>query len=198
MNTGLLFSSFPFYSGHGVSLARMTDLDIPALWEVLGDEENFRYAPTAALGSIEQCARRILQADAMFRDRVAVMLGIYPDGAGDRLAGVFEIYNIDPRIESVTVRFTLARAFTGKSLATGALRASVDYLMASIGVHRLQAYVLPSNYRGVLVLERCGFVKEGTIREGFFWPDKGIVDLSLYSLLPTDLRRPGDTGVILF
>ena len=61
--------------------------------------------------------------------------------------------------------------------------------MGSIGVHRIQAYVLPTNYRGVLVLERCGFVREGTIREGFFWPDKGIVDLTLYSLLPTDTHR---------
>ena len=31
-------------------------------------------------------------------------------------------------------------------------------------------------------------MKEGTIREGFYWPDKGIVDCVLYSLLPTDLR----------
>ena len=72
---------------------------------------------------------------------------------------------------------------------------SVDYLMAAIGVHRIQAYVLPTNHRGILVLERCGFVKEGTIREGFLWPDKGIVDLSLYSLLPTDLRREA-SGIV--
>ena len=40
---------------------------------------------------------------------------------------------------------------------------------------------------------RCGFVKEGTIREGFYWPDKGIVDLTVYSLLPTD-KKPKSTG----
>lgn len=195
MNTGLLFSSFPFITGQNVSLARMTDLDLPALWDVLGDEENFRYAPTAALPSPDHCRLRLLQAEAMFRDRVAVMLGIYPNGAGNRLAGVFEIYNIDPQTQSVTVRFTLSRTRTGESLATGSLRAAVDYLMVNVGVHRIQAYVLPANYRGVLVLERCGFVKEGTIREGFFWPDKGIVDLSLYSLLPTDLRSKASAHI---
>ena len=195
MNTGLLFSTFPYISGKGLSLGRMTDLDLPALWDILGDEENFRYAPTAALRAPEQCRLRLLQAEAMFRDRVAVMLGIYPEGNGSRLAGIFEIYNLDPQTQSVTVRFTLSRTRTGESRATGALRACTDYLMVNVGVHRIQAYVLPANYRGILVLERCGFVKEGTIREGFFWPDKGIVDLSLYSLLPTDLRRgPGSHG----
>ena len=195
VNTGLLFSSFPFIAGQGVSLARMSDLDLPALWDVLGDEENFRYAPTGPLQSPEQCVTRLLQAEAMFRDRVAVMLGIYPEGGGSRLAGVFEIYSIEPRTQAVTVRFTLSRTRRGESLATGALRACVDYLMVNVGVHRIQAYVLPANYRGILVLERCGFVKEGTIREGFLWPDKGIVDLSLYSLLPTDLRREA-SGIV--
>jgi len=129
----------------------------------------------------------------MFRDRVAIVLGIYPGGGGSRLGGIFEIYGIDPETQSVTVRFTLAKHCTGRSFATGALRAAVDYLMVTAGVHRIQAYVQPANYRGVLVLERCGFVKEGTIRDGFFWPDKGIVDLSVYSLLPTDLRKQPNT-----
>ena len=69
----------------------------------------------------------------------------------------------------------------------------------TIGLPRVelvgQHEVRMSNHRGILVLERCGFVKEGTIREGFLWPDKGIVDLSLYSLLPTDLRREA-SGIV--
>ena len=125
----------------------------------------------------------------MFRDRIAIILGIYPKGGGNRMAGVFEIYSIDPKTESATIRFTLSRRNTGQSYASGAVRAAVDYLMATIGVHRIQAYVLPTNYQGITVLERCGFVREGVIREGFFWPDKGIVDLCLYSLLPTDLHK---------
>lgn len=189
MNTSLLFSSFPFIPGSTVTLSRMTDLDLEALWAVLGDEENFRYAPTGPLPSPALCPQRLIQYEAMFRDRVAIVLGIYPGGGGSRMGGIFEIYNIDPSTQSVTVRFTLDRRCTGRSFATGALRTAVDYLMDKVGVRRIQAYVQPANYRGVLVLERCGFVKEGTIREGFFWPDKGIVDLSLYSLLPTDVRR---------
>lgn len=195
MNTSLLFSSFPFIAGKNVTLSRMTEVDAEALWAVLGDEENFRYAPTAPLPSPTLCAQRIARYDAMFRDRVAIVLGIYPGGGGGPLGGIFEMYNFDPDIESITVRFTLAKKFTGKSFATGALRAVIEYLMDSAGVHRIQAYVQPANYRGALVLERCGFKKEGTIREGFLWPDKGIVDLSLYSLLPTDVRRHPNSHV---
>ena len=81
----------------------------------------------------------------------------------------------------------------GQGYASAAVRATTEYLFRTVGVRRIQCFVLPINYRAVLVLERCGFVKEGTIREGFYWPDKGIVDLTVYSLLPTD-KKPKSTG----
>ena len=142
-----LFSSFPFITGQNVTLSRMTDMDAEALWEVLGDEENFRYAPTAPLPSPVLCEGRMARYEAMFRDRVAIVLGIYPCGGGNPLGGIFEIYNVDPQIESVTVRFTLARKYTGQSYATGALRAAVEYLMDNVGVNRIQAHSITSHSR---------------------------------------------------
>lgn len=188
MKTDLLFSSFPFIPGEKVNLNRITELDLKDLWEIMGDEENYRFSPTAALRSPGECAAKLRQAETLFRERRAVVLGIYPKEKDHRLVGTFEIFDVDPEVEQVTVTFTLNQRYTGLGYASGALRAAVNYLMGLVGAHRLQAYVLPINYRGVLVLERCGFQKEGTIREGFLWPDKGIVDLTLYSLLPTDLK----------
>ena len=159
----------------------------------MGDEENYRFAPTAALRSPTECAAKLRQADVLFREKRAVVLGIYPNGRENRLVGTLEIFDVDPEVESATITFLLNQADTGQGYASSAVRATADYLMNTVGVHRIQAYVLPINYRGVLVLERCGFQKEGTIREGFLWPDKGIVDLTLYSLLPTD-RKPKSSG----
>ncbi len=133
MNTSLLFSSFPFITGPNVTLSRMTDMDAEALWEVLGDEENFRYAPTGPLPSPVLCPQRMARYEAMFRDRVAIVLGIYPGGGGNPLGGIFEIYNFDTQIQSVTVRFTLSRQYTGQSYATGALRAAVEFSPPIIG-----------------------------------------------------------------
>ncbi len=188
MKTNLLFSSFPFIAAEKVTLSRMAELDLKELWSMMGDEENYRFAPTAALRSPAECAGKLKQADSLFREKRAVVLGIYPNDRERRLAGVLEILDIDREIGAVTISFTLNRRDTGRGYASAAVRAASEYLMTTIGVNRIQAYVLPTNYRGVLVLERCGFQKEGTIREGFLWPDKGIVDLTLYSLLPSDLK----------
>lgn len=194
MKTNLLFSSFPFISSEKVTLSRMTELDLNALWGILGDEDNFRYMPTAALGSMRECSDALRQADRLFREKQAIVLGIYANDRQNKLAGTLKISQIDPEIEAVTINFMLHQECTGLGYATAALRAATEYLMRTVGVHRLQAYVLPINYRGILVLEQCGFVKEGVIREGFLWPDKGLVDLALYSLLPTDLRKKSKQG----
>lgn len=189
MKTDLLFSSFPFISSEKVTLTRMTELDLNELWNIMGDEENYRFSPTAALRSPAECTAKLRQADALFRERRAVVLGIYANDKENRLVGTLEIFDVDPEVEAATITFLLDREHTGMGYASAAVRAVSEYLLNTVGAHRIQAYVLPINYRGVLVLERCGFVKEGTIREGFLWPDKGIVDLTLYSLLPTDLKK---------
>ena len=193
MKSDLLFSSYPFITGEKVTLSRMTELDLRALWEVMGDDENYRFAPTAALRSFSECAPKLRQAETMFRDKKAVILGIYPNEEPQQLVGIFEIFDISKEVESATIRFTLSRRFIGQGYASGAVRAVSDYLLDKVELHRIQAYVMPNNYRGIIVLERCGFQKEGTIREGILWPDKGLVDLTLYSLLPSD-RRPKRTG----
>ncbi len=187
MKLDLLFSSFPFITSEKVTLTQITDLEFEDLWEIMGDDENYRFSPTGALRSKEDAKRKLRQIGLLFRDRRMIVLGIYSDL--NRLLGIFEISGINPDVNQVSINFTLRQDAVGFGYASAAVRAASKYLMETIEVNRIQAFVLPINYRAILVLERCGFVKEGTIREGFRWPDKGIVDLSLYALLPSDYRR---------
>ena len=191
MKSSLLFSSYPFITSEKVTLTRITDMDMDGLWQILSDEDSHRFTPEGAVRSPRECAAKLRQFDTLFQERRGVVLGIY--STLNQLVGLMELSHIDPQIESVTLSFILNHEFTGQGYASSAVRATVDYLFQSVGIHRIQCFVLPINYRAVLVLERCGFVKEGTIREGFLWPDKGIVDLTVYSLLPTD-RKPKKSG----
>jgi ribosomal-protein-alanine N-acetyltransferase len=189
MKTDLLFSSFPFITGEKVTLAQITEMHADALWEIMGNDENYRFSPTAALQSREEIGRKLKRLHRLFQERRMVVLGIFPNNKEGQLCGILEISAIDPDVNQVTVSITLEKAYTGFGYGSAALRTVCKYLLETIEVNRIQSYVLPINYRAVLVLERCGFVKEGTIREGFVWPDKGLVDLTLYSLLPIDFRR---------
>lgn len=190
MKTDLLFGSFPFIAGSRVTLSRMTEMDLKALWDVMGDEENYRFLPTAAAADLGECVRRFRRAEELFKERRAVMLGVYPTEAEYRLIGTLTVGDIDERVGACTLSFVLGRAYTGRGYAACAVQAAADYLLGSIGFNRIAAYVLPVNDPAARTLERCGFQREGTLREAFFWPDKGVVDLTVYSLLKSD-RKTG-------
>ena len=194
MNTDLLFSSYPFISGDRVTLTRITELDLEALWDIWGDEENYRFWPTAALPAPAECTRQLRQADQRFREKRSVLLGIYPNGAGQTLAGVLKLYGIDPRVEALSLQVMVAQKHQGRGYGSGAVEAAAQYLFQRVGARRLQAFVLPIDKAGAMTLERCGFVKEGTLREAFLWPDKGLVDLTLYSLLRSDRKQKTSTA----
>lgn len=189
MKTDLLFSSHPFISCEKVTLTRITDMDIPALWEIMGNEDNYRFSPTGAMQSVHEVTSRFRKAESLFREKKSIFLGIFANDDVNKLVGTFEISDVNPRIEAVSINFMLGREYTGKGYATTAVSSAVKYLFERVEVNRIQALVLPINYSCKQLLERCGFVKEGTIRDGFLWPDKGIVDLTLYSILPSDYKK---------
>lgn len=189
MKMDLLFSSFPFISDEHVTVSQIAPTDIDALWEIMGDDENYMFSPNAALSSVREVQKRMLKFASLFKEQKMIVLGIYSNDEINRLVGTLEISEIRPEIEGVTLTFMLNRKYNGNGYATAAVNSTVKFLFERINVNRIQSYVMPTNLPCERLMERCGFVREGTIREGFYWPDKGVVDLDLFSILSSDYFR---------
>lgn len=189
MKLDFLFSSFPFISSDRVTISRINDTDIQALWEIMSDDANYRFSPTAALSDFAEMRAKLTQIKSEFRDRRSLVLGIYSSDHLNKLIGFFEMSDLNPSTECVTISITLDQHFVGKGYARDTLSSAVKYLFGIVRVNRIQTYSMPGNYRYSRLLDRGGFTKEGTIREGFYWPDKGLVDLDLFSMLSSDYMR---------
>jgi len=76
------------------------------------------------------------------------------------------------------VGYTFATAHQGHGYATEALNAVIGYLFEELGLMRLDASLDPRNVASEMLLERVGFLYEGTKDESFFndpeWSDDGI------------------------
>ena len=70
--------------------------------------------------------------------------------------------------ESAEVGFLLAPDAQGKGYATESLRAVCDYAFTHGGLRRLTACVTEGNHSSRHVLEKVGFVLEGTLRESYW------------------------------
>ncbi|MFM7401569.1 MAG: GNAT family N-acetyltransferase, partial [Bacteroidota bacterium] len=53
--------------------------------------------------------------------------------------------------------------------------------------HSVEANVNPGNKRSILLLERCGFVREAYFRENYYFEGK-FLDTAVYSLLSADFK----------
>ena len=66
-------------------------------------------------------------------------------------------------------------ALGGRGYATRATRLVVEWAFGELGLHRVEANVMPRNARSLRVLEKCGFACEGTspryLRINGVWED---------------------------
>jgi aminoglycoside 6'-N-acetyltransferase len=82
----------------------------------------------------------------------------------------------------------LATTAQGHGYMTEALRALLDHLFRTQGLHRVSAECDARNLRSVALLERLGFVREG-LRTANTWIKGEWTDDLLFGLLARDWRR---------
>jgi RimJ/RimL family protein N-acetyltransferase len=83
---------------------------------------------------------------------------------------------------SAEIGYALRVEHRGKGLATAAAQVLVDALFARPEINRLEGSLHPDNIASAMVLERLGFVYEGTSRQSF-WVDDVVSDDPHYGLL---------------
>lgn len=121
-------------------------------------------------------------------DRLVGAIGLKPETAG-------------PGGHRAEAGYWVARPLWGKGVATTALCRLTRYAFEELGLRRIVAHVYVGNRGSIRVLEKCGFRREGMLRQHFLKGGKPR-DVIVYGLLPEDrvdsstairetLRRPG-------
>ncbi len=103
---------------------------------------------------------------------------------------------------SAEIGYTLAPAARGHGVATEAARGLIAHLF-SHGVQRVHAAIHPENFASAMVLERLGFVHEGTHRQAYWVGDECTDDVVFGMLSPEfeawsarPAHRPGRVGLV--
>ncbi len=92
--------------------------------------------------------------------------------------------------EWAELAYDLARPYWGRGLASQAVGAALRWAFEDVGFRRVHAVVMTTNERSVRLLERAGFVREGTLRQ--FRICRGTPrDFWFYSLLVAEWRAGG-------
>lgn len=184
-----LFTQFPSVSTGSVLLRRIVESDLDALFEIYQNPNVFSFIPGSIKKNKETVLHMIGHFERDFRKQKAIFLGVCRAEQPDKLVGTAEIFQYDLKVNKVVIGYRFSESCWGQGLATEAVRALTGCLFETVGLNRIEAYVMPQNVASQRVLEKNGFVREGLLRQANFWTDKGVVDLIVYSLLRSDALK---------
>lgn len=164
-----------------LSLRPLCREDVPALREWMPDKAMYAYWGKSP-------GRTDKQPELLFekpeKPSKSVHLGIALN-KNQTVIGELWVYLIEnDRMGKLAVR--IGKNWQGQGYATEAVRAMVEFCFTHTELKRLWTDVDVRNLASCRVLEKCGFTKEGTIRQGKMV--SAWCDYHLYGILKEDVR----------
>ncbi len=130
----------------------------------------------------EELIRRLM-ADWTLRN--LFIFGIWEKESGVYV-GESYLANADWDVPRIEVGYFVVQSQTGKGYATEAARATVRFAFEHLGVLRVELQCRADNQASKRVVERCGFVYEGRMRQRHRKKAGDLVDVLWYGLLRSD------------
>jgi len=113
-----------------------------------------------------------------------VCFGVVPDG-WDHAVGIIQVRALEPGFSVAEWGFAIGTPFWGTGIFAHSAGAVIEFVMAVVGVHRLEARATVSNGRGNGALRGLRAVQEALLRKSFCRRGE-YVDQVLWSIVADD------------
>lgn len=157
--------------------------DAPILAAYRNDAGTARFQSWTLPYAVHAASELVASLAATDRPVVDSWFGLVIEVDGEMIGHVAVHLESDGR--AAEIGYTLAPVARGNGYATEAATRVIDWLFDDVGVSRIHASLHPENVDSMMVLERLGFVYEGTARQSY-WVGDECTDDPLFGLLRAD------------
>ncbi|SFL58394.1 ribosomal-protein-alanine N-acetyltransferase [Gracilibacillus orientalis] len=165
-------------------LRKMTTNDAASLFTIWSDPEVTEFMNISNFTTQDQTEEMITFLDQLAQDHKAIRFSIIEKMTGE-IIGSCGYNSLDFENEKAEIGYEIARDHWGKGYAPEAISSLIDYAFNTLHFHRIEAKVGPENVNSIKVLDKLGFIHEGTLRQCEKSKDS-FIDLNMYSRLKTD------------
>ena len=181
-------SSIPDLATERLRLRAPLPRDAAALLALIGDPEVTKYINVATITTLAEAQALLARLDQRYAARDTIRWAIELVEPSEMI-GTVGLLRFDFEHRRAELGYDLARRWRGRGLTPEAARAVIRYGFSVLGLHRIDAGVLPENDASVRVLRKLGFIEEGTRRD-FLYASGCFHTFRWFSLLETD-ESPG-------
>jgi len=144
--------------------------------------------PVMSINTEEDATNLMLDFSAAWEKGNPFFIGVFLKESGDFVAQIYaEI--VDRDLPEFGIGYFVEVEHEGNGYVTEAVKGLIRVLFEELHVHRVRTECDSSNFRSIRVIERCGFVKEGHIRDNKRSPDGTFTSTLYYGMLKSDFMN---------
>jgi len=141
--------------------------------------------PVMSINSEEDATKLMADFAAVWEKGNPFFIGVFLKDGGAFVAQIY-LGVKDHNLPEFGIGFFVDIDHEGNGYVTEAVKSLVSVLFEKLEVHGIRTECDSSNLRSIGVIERCGFVKEGHIRDNKRSPDGTITSTLHYGMLKSD------------
>lgn len=181
MNIDFDFEPFPNLDTPRLALRAMRSEDANAIFALFSDSDVMKYYDKEPFTSLQEAEVYIERQRLRFEQKESFRWGIALKES-DSIIGTCGYVAWHKPWGIAEIGYDLARAYWRQGYMTEALSAMLQFGFAHMGLHRIEAEVMPGNVNSLRLLEKLHFHAEGTLRQRGFWKGQ-FHDLMMLALL---------------
>jgi [ribosomal protein S5]-alanine N-acetyltransferase len=174
---------FPQLETNRLLLAQFREEDLDFVFEALSHPEVIRHYGVH-YSSLEATKAQMDYFQNLFTEKTGIWWKIMDKEKGKPLGGI-GMNNYQRQHNRAEIGYWLLPENWGKGIISEALEVMIDYLFREWKIHRIEAIVEEGNRSSSRVVERAGFVYEGTLRDCEIKNGR-YISLLIFSLLDSD------------
>ena len=176
------FAPFPELRTERLLLRKITADDAPELFMLRCNEDVMRYLGREPAKSIAEAEDLISQFSKNIDENESILWGITLLNDTEKIIGTICLWNFKRESYRGEIGYILHPSHWRKGIMKEAINRVVDYGFDTLKLHSIEAMLSPRNVASVAVLERTGFIKEGHLKESFYFRGE-FSDTAIYSRL---------------
>lgn len=175
------FTEFPVIETERLVLVKPEYRDAADILETLANQEVVRYTGQMPFVSLQDAEDEIKWYHNIFEKKQGIRWGLKFKEAGS-IIGSCGFKNYVPESNKAEIGYELNCKYWGKGVMTEAALAVLKFGFEEMGLNRVEAFIDPANAGSIKVLQKLGFLTEGTLRDCEFENGR-YIDLIVMSQL---------------
>ncbi|HET6723363.1 MAG TPA: GNAT family protein [Chitinophagaceae bacterium] len=178
----LNFTPFPELKTQRLLLRRLEKTDANEMFFLRSDDDVLRYLGKEPASSVKEAEEFIAKINKAVDENESILWGITLASDPSVIIGTICLWNFKPENYRGEIGYLLNPNYWRKGIMKEAIICVIDYGFNVLKLHSIEALLSPENIASSAILESTGFIKEGHLKESFYFRGE-FGDTLIYSKL---------------